>query len=63
MNDLNKRNRRTEAKRKHELSRKKRRKIEANKKYAERFRGKMPLDTMKKIVRTLKTKEAKFWKS
>ena len=59
MNDLNKRNRRLNAKRKHEQFRKKRRKIEAQKKYALDFRGKMPLDNMEKIERDLKIQTIK----
>ena len=53
MNELNKRNRRLKARRKQELYRKKRKKVEAAKKYAEDFRGKMPLDKIEKIKRDL----------
>ena len=53
MNELNKRNRRLKARRKQELYRKKRKKVEAAKKYAEDFRGKMPLDKIEKIKKDL----------
>ena len=53
MNELNKRNRRLKARRKQELYRKKRKKVEAAKKYAEDFRGKAPLDSIRKIKRDL----------
>jgi len=53
MNELNKRNRRLKARRKQELYRKKRKKVEAAKKYAEDFRGKMPLDRIDKIKKDL----------
>ena len=53
MNEANKRNRRLKARRKQELYRKKRKKVEAAKKYAEDFRGKMPLDKIDKIKKDL----------
>ena len=53
MNELNKRNRRLKARRKQEVYRKKRKKVEAAKKYAEDFRGKMPLDRIDKIKKDL----------
>ena len=53
MNELNKRNRRLKARRKQELYRKKRKKVESAKKYAEDFRGKMPLDKIEKIKKDL----------
>ena len=53
MNELNKRSRKLKARKKQELYRKKRKKIESAKKYAKEFRGKMPLDKMEKIKRDL----------
>ena len=50
---MNNPNRRSKAKSSKELKRKKRRKIEAAKRYAEDFRGKAPLDSIKKIKRDL----------
>ena len=53
MNEANKRSRRLKARMKQEVYRKKHRKIEAAKKYAEDFRGKMPLDKIDKIKKDL----------
>ena len=53
MNELNKRNRRLKARSKQEVYRKKRKKVEAAKKYAEDFRAKMPLDKIEKIKKDL----------
>ena len=53
MNELNKRNRRLKARAKQEVYRKKRKKVELAKKYAEDFRGKMPLDKIDKIKKDL----------
>jgi len=53
MNEANKRSRRLKTRMKQEVYRKKRKKVEAAKKYAEDFRGKMPLDRIDKIKRDL----------
>jgi len=58
MNRLNRDRRKVQTKSRHELKRKKRRNIEKKKKYAEKYRGKIPLDTADKMI--LKAKLYKY---
>lgn len=58
MNRLNRDRRKVQAKSRHELKRKKRRKVEKKKHYAEKYRGKIPLDTEEKMI--LKAKLFKY---